>query len=110
MRVSRKTWPRPSSSILAPITMRLFCAWTVVGFFCALAQMTKIAKRQGTILARRIAGKRSDTVAVAHFSSRRSGASHVAIIHGGYGQPTVVIPNRSRHVECKLRPLGATQD
>src|SRR5438874_6090391 len=53
MRVSRNTCPRPSSSMLAPITMRFFCVWAVAKFVCAVAQMMSMLNTQSAVVFRR---------------------------------------------------------
>src|SRR5438874_5722639 len=53
MRVSRNTCPRPSSSMLAPITMRFFCVWAVAKFVCAVAQTMSMLNTQGAVVFRR---------------------------------------------------------
>ena len=56
MRVSDKTWPRPSSSILAAMTTRFFLSLMVVGLFCAIAQIMKQPNKHSTIPTKRLTG------------------------------------------------------
>src|SRR5947208_6338414 len=53
MRVSRNTCPRPSSSMLAPMTMRFFCVWAVAKFVCAVAQTMSMLNTQSAVVFRR---------------------------------------------------------
>ncbi len=50
MRVSRETCPRPSSSVLAAITMPFFSADALVVFACAFAETMRMGKTQSAVV------------------------------------------------------------